>query len=317
MNWFQKGTAAAGQKRLLFAKSVLLRSISESPKTATPCRCCSTKLAGVPSSKGSLHAGGNIGTERTKFMIPPNYRHVYREFLPDPKVEWRNAVREKLERKDMLDRRANIDIPEFYVGSVLAVTSSDPHAENKTARFLGVCILREKCGLRARFILRNVIDHQGIEISYDLYDPALQKIQVMRLEKRLDDHLLYLRDALDEFSTFDVNMEPEILPDGLPVPVNDIKVILKPRPWYARWERCDLAGVANIDEHINERRRVKAAAVAKPWEKYDLMKEYRSTIPEEEQRDIFAEIHSQLYSLELMRKKLKRKRTFTKPAKLA
>lgn len=38
-------------------------------------------------------------------LIPPNYRHVYPEFLPDPKVEWRNPVREKLERLDMLDRR--------------------------------------------------------------------------------------------------------------------------------------------------------------------------------------------------------------------
>lgn len=43
-------------------------------------------------------------------------RFVYPEFLPDPKIEWRNAIREKLERGDMINRRKQIDIPEFYVG---------------------------------------------------------------------------------------------------------------------------------------------------------------------------------------------------------
>jgi large subunit ribosomal protein L19 len=44
------------------------------------------------------------------------YRYVYPEFLPDPTTKFRNRIREKLERMDMLNRRANIDIPEFYVG---------------------------------------------------------------------------------------------------------------------------------------------------------------------------------------------------------
>lgn len=44
------------------------------------------------------------------------YRHVYPEFLPDPNIEFRNTLREKLERNDMLARRSHINIPEFYVG---------------------------------------------------------------------------------------------------------------------------------------------------------------------------------------------------------
>lgn len=47
-----------------------------------------------------------------------------------------------------------------------------------------------------------------------MYDPSLQKVEVLRLEKRLDDELFYLRDALPEYSTFDLNMEPEIIPEG-------------------------------------------------------------------------------------------------------
>lgn len=43
--------------------------------------------------------------EKKRFTIPPEYRHIYPEFLPDPNIDRRNIVREKLERADMLDRR--------------------------------------------------------------------------------------------------------------------------------------------------------------------------------------------------------------------
>ncbi|XP_050307745.1 39S ribosomal protein L19, mitochondrial [Anthonomus grandis grandis] len=243
------------------------------------------------------------------------YRHVYPEFLPDPKIEFRNSLREKLERADMVARRTQIDIPEFYVGSILAVTSSDPHTPGKTHRFVGICIKREGCGLRATFILRNIIDHQGIEIMYEMYDPTLHKVEVLKLEKRLDDELLYLRDALPEYCTFDVNMDPEILPEGAAVPINQTKVKLKPRPWLERWERKDLKGVQDLG--LPEKFYKRAKELEKPWEKYDLMKEYMRTIPEEEQLQIYSEVQSELHKLESQRKKLKRKRVFVKPSKLA
>lgn len=44
------------------------------------------------------------------------YRHIYREFLPDPNPQFRNTLREKLERIDMISRRSQVDVPEFYVG---------------------------------------------------------------------------------------------------------------------------------------------------------------------------------------------------------
>lgn len=217
----------------------------------------------------------------------------------------------------MSANRVFIDIPEFYVGSILAVTSSDPHAAGKVARFLGICINRDRCGLRARFILRNVIDHQGVEVQYEMYDPTIQKIELIRLEKRLDDNLFYLRDALPEYSTFDLNMEPEILAEGSAIPVNDTQVRMKLRPWTARWERQNLLGVANIAELITPKIAAQAVARATPWEKYDLMKQYRASIPNEEQQEIYSEVYSQLNQLEMQRKKMKRKRAFVKPTKLA
>lgn len=256
--------------------------------------------------------------QRSTFITPPEYRFQYRDFLPDPTQRLRNAVRERLERKDMLDRRTQIHIPEFYVGSIVAVTSSDPHSQGKTNRFVGICIDRMRRGLRANFILRNVIDHQGLEIQFEMYDPTVQKIEVLRLEKRLDEKLYYLRDALPEYSTFDLNMEPETLPEGAPVPINELKVKLKPRPWLERWERQHLKGVENVDELLYDKHRRLAAAAETPWEKYDLMKEYRKSIPEEEQSQIFAEIFTRVKSInEDHKKKMKARRVISKPQKLA
>lgn len=113
-------------------------------------------------------------------VTPSRYRFTYPEFLPDPNPKFRNSLREKLERMDMLARRTHIDIPEFYVGSVLAVTYSEPHAPGKVNRFVGICIQREGCGLRASFYLRNIVDSQGVDVLYELYDPAIQKIECLR-----------------------------------------------------------------------------------------------------------------------------------------
>ncbi|XP_023025039.2 mitochondrial ribosomal protein L19 isoform X2 [Leptinotarsa decemlineata] len=243
------------------------------------------------------------------------YRHIYPEFLPDPEIKYRNALREKLERSDMIARRHQIQIPEFYVGSIMAVESADRHTPGKNQRFVGICIQRGASGLRAHFTLRNVIDHQGVEVMYYMYDPTIHKIEVLRLEKRLDDELLYLRDALPEYSTFDPNMELEILPEGSPVPVNPIKVKLKPKPWLERWERKNLQGVQDLG--LPQKFYDRAKELEKPWEKYDLMKEYMRTIPAEEQTEIFTEVQSNLARLEVHGKKLKRKRVFVKPTKLA
>ncbi|XP_064088805.1 large ribosomal subunit protein bL19m-like [Macrobrachium nipponense] len=243
--------------------------------------------------------------------LPEDFCKVYPEFLPDPKPEWRNRMRERLERADMLKRRNVMEIPEFYVGSIMAVTVSDPNASGKLNRFVGICIQRGGTGLRAWFILRNVVDHQGVEILYEMYSPLIQSIDVLRLEKRLDDELLYLRDALPEYSTFSFDMEQEPLPENVEVPVNPIKVQLKPRPWHERWERKNLQGLQDLG--LPERFYKRAKLLEKPWEKYDLMLEYRQAISEDEQRDIFREVHPHYQQLESSRRRIKRHRSGIKP----
>lgn len=244
---------------------------------AISCMSTATENLKVPATQNEKEAN----TPKSQSF----YRYIYPEFLPDPDVAFRNSLRERLERSDMIARRNLIDIPEFYVGSILAVTSSDRHTPGKPLRFVGIVVQREGCGLRATFTLRNVVDHQGVEIRYEIYDPTIQKIEVLRLEKRLDENLLYLRDALPEYSTFDFNMEAELLPEGTPIPVNPIQVKLKPRPWVSRWERHELRGVQDLG--LPEKFYTRAKELTKPWEKYNLMRQYMQTIPEEEQKKYF------------------------------
>ncbi|KAK6030019.1 ribosomal protein L19 [Ostertagia ostertagi] len=154
----------------------------------------------------------------------PDFALIYPDFLQSPVWNRRDPLYEELVHQDMLERRMNIDIPEFYVGSIVAVTTSEKSLGSKEHRFVGICIRREKEGLHHQFTLRNVVDGIGVEVMYDLYNPTIRKIETLKLEKRLDNDLSYLIDALPEYSTFDFHMEPISHPAGTPVPVNPIKV---------------------------------------------------------------------------------------------
>ena len=203
-----------------------------------------------------------------------------------------------------MHRRQRIDLPEFYVGSIMAVTVSDPSSPGKKNRFVGICIQRGGHGLRARFTLRNVIDGQGVELMYEMYSPILQKVEVLKLEKRLDEELYYLRDAPQHYSTVPFDFETVPHPPGMPVPINSMKVKLGPRPWERRWEREDLKGVEDLG--LPQRFYDRAREVSKPWEKHDLMKQYRESINEVETEEIMADVHKDMTELRKQRARIKR-----------
>lgn len=61
---------------------------------------------------------------------------------------------------------------------------------------------------------------------------------------------LFLRthsDALPEYSKVPWDMEPEQHPENTPVPVDETKVVMKPRPWTQRWERKELKGIGSFE----------------------------------------------------------------------
>nr|XP_020444172.1 39S ribosomal protein L19, mitochondrial [Monopterus albus] len=203
------------------------------------------------------------------------------EFIP-PRQRI-NPLKFFIERTDMIRRRKVLDIPEFYVGSILGVTMADPNASGKVNRFVGICIQRGGKGLGATFVLRNIINSQGVEICYELYSPRIQKIEVLKLEKRLDDNLMYLRDALPEYSTVDPDMKPVPFSPTEEVPVNTIKVKMRPKPWSKRWERpkFNIQGIA-FSLCLTPEKMEHAQKWAQPWLEYDMLKEYDTTKLEEE-----------------------------------
>ncbi|XP_034018400.1 39S ribosomal protein L19, mitochondrial [Thalassophryne amazonica] len=188
-----------------------------------------------------------------------------------------------LERKDMIRRRKVLDIPEFYVGSILAVTMADVNANGKVNRFVGICVQRGGKGLGATFVLRNIIDNQGVEICYQMYNPRIQKIEVLKLEKRLDDNLMYLRDALPEYSTVDPDMKPVSSSLTEDVPVNKLRVKMRPKPWSKRWERpiFNIKGI-DFEQCLTPEKMEHAQKWAQPWREYDMLREYDTSKLEKE-----------------------------------
>ena len=210
----------------------------------TPLRLFSTSSMQLTRAKPTEGSQRKLTEAQKTALKRREYRFAYPEFLPDPEPKLRNATRELLERQDMLKRRENTALPEFYVGSIVAVTTSifpsQQEANVKENRFVGIVIDRGGSGLSSWIIVRNVISGVGVEFMYDIYSPTVKDIEVLRLEKRLDDELYYLRDADPKHSTVPTDMLAELLPEGQPVPLNDIVVPIKAATKNAtRWEKFD------------------------------------------------------------------------------
>ncbi|XP_070782182.1 large ribosomal subunit protein bL19m [Enoplosus armatus] len=236
----------------------------------------------TPPSKPVIIDKTQTAASLRKFLSP--------EFIP-PRQRT-DPLKFSIERKDMIRRRKVLNMPEFYVGSILAVTMADSNASGKTNRFVGICIQRGGKGLGATFVLRNIIDNQGVEICYELYSPRIQKIDVLKLEKRLDDNLMYLRDALSEYSTVDPDMKPVPFSPTGEVPVNKMKVKMRPKPWSKRWERpnFNIQGI-RFDLSLTSEQMEHAQKWAQPWREYDMLKEYDTSKLEEQ---ILSEVQQEM-----------------------
>jgi len=292
-------------------------------------RCLADEAAPMPSiSENEIEETISPQQSDDSVLSRRDYRFIFPEFLPDPNPEWRNSLAEKLARRDMLNRRENVEIPEFYVGSYVAVSVSDkssPHP-NKVSRFVGICIDRGGTGLRAWFIVRNVIDGQGVEFMYQMYNPSLLKIEVLKLEKSIDEELYYLRDAPQQYSTVPFDMEPQILPEGSSVPINDNIIKLNARPWTLHWDRyADILykgyTIENPYPTPGKVRRIMRwmAEGCKGHElqtwKYDMMRDYRNTIPTEQQDQIWEEVGQTLETRDTQMRRVAAKRAFVRPTK--
>ncbi|CAL8073165.1 unnamed protein product [Calicophoron daubneyi] len=220
---------------------------------------------------------------------------LYPELVPhnlDPR--YRDRLRERLERREMMLRRKHLHVPEFYVGSILSVAVADQFAPDGAHRFVGICIERYNEGLWTTFTLRNVVEKTAVEIQYELYNPTLLSIDVLLLEKRLDQNLLYLRDAALEESRVPFDMSPVPHSQGDPVPVNPKKVKLLPPPWKFQWY---LHGYRGIDDSMYDYLSPEELSTAREKlslvDRYDLMQMYKTRPCLEDKQIALGDVHLQ------------------------
>ena len=69
---------------------------------------------------------------------------------------------------------------------------------------------------------------------------------------------------------------------------------LGPYPWAARWEFFDLKGIEDVDSLVPPGVWKRSLKAFKPWEKYDLMKQYRNTINEQEAESLMSRVYQKL-----------------------
>lgn len=87
------------------------------------------------------------------------------------------------------------DIPEFWPGDTVRVHYRFPEGEKEKVHiFEGVVIRKKGGGTRATFTVRKVSYGVGVERTFPLYSPNLQKIEVIRKGKVRRARLYYLRE---------------------------------------------------------------------------------------------------------------------------
>lgn len=124
-----------------------------------------------------------------------------------------------LQQRDIYRRGKVLDVPDFCVGSIVAVTRADKNLPRGSGRFVGIVTEMDPFQNRtaAMFTLRNVILDEPMEINIHKYSPLLQKIEVLRHQtwKGHETDLTMLRDYPPRFSTFaeDMPVEPQYTAD--------------------------------------------------------------------------------------------------------
>ncbi len=86
------------------------------------------------------------------------------------------------------------DVPPFKVGdTVRLAVKVEEGDKTRTQSFEGVVIRRKGSGVRESFTVRRISFGEGVERSFPLHSPTLQKIEVIRSGKVRRAKLYYLR----------------------------------------------------------------------------------------------------------------------------
>jgi len=92
------------------------------------------------------------------------------------------------------DAGAKKDIPEFHVGDQVDIHQRILEGQKERVQvFNGVVIGRRGDGLRETFIVRRIVQGEGVERIFPLHSPKIAKIEVKRTGRVRRAKLYYLR----------------------------------------------------------------------------------------------------------------------------
>lgn len=99
---------------------------------------------------------------------------------------------EQLEQEEII--RLNKTIPIFNSGDTVVVwVRFQEGTQERSQAFEGVVIAKRNRGLNSSFIVRKISNGEGIERTFQLYAPAIEKIEVKRRGSVRRAKLYYLR----------------------------------------------------------------------------------------------------------------------------
>ena len=96
--------------------------------------------------------------------------------------------------KTVLDLKPNENVPEFGPGDTVRVHAKVVEGERERSQaFEGVVIRRRNAGSSSNFTVRRVAHDVGVERTFPIYSPRLEKVDVLRRGKVRRAKLYYLR----------------------------------------------------------------------------------------------------------------------------
>ncbi len=89
------------------------------------------------------------------------------------------------------------EVPEFRVGDTVKVYAKVKEGnKERTQAFEGVILKRQNSGVRETFTVRKSSNGVGVEKTWPLHSPIVEKIEVIRHGKARRAKLFYLRDRV-------------------------------------------------------------------------------------------------------------------------
>ena len=99
--------------------------------------------------------------------------------------------------KKIEDAQLKAEIPEFRVGDTVKVYAKIKEGNReRTQVFEGTVIKRQNGGARETFTVRKFSNGIGVEKSWPLHSPIVEKVEVVRLGKVRRAKLYYLRERV-------------------------------------------------------------------------------------------------------------------------